>query len=55
MVKKFKKPNGYVVVYDSNVHSAEYLKNCESKFEEVKEVKEVKEKPKKASKKKEGK
>tara|TARA_Y100000401_G_C8277485_1_gene201613 strand:+ start:89 stop:244 length:156 start_codon:yes stop_codon:yes gene_type:complete len=48
MVKKFKKPNGYVVVYDSNVHSDEYLKNCESKFEEVKEVKE---KPKKASKK----
>ena len=46
MVLKFKKPNGYVVVYDSNVHSPEYLEELKSKFEEVK-----KEKPK-ASKKK---
>ena len=46
MVKKFKKPNGFVVVYDSNVHSAEYLSNLVSKFQEVK-----KEKPKKISKK----
>ena len=46
MVKKFKKPNGFVVVYDSNVHSPKYLSNLESKFEEVK-----KDKPKKVSKK----
>ena len=46
MVKKFKKPNGFVVVYDSDVHKPEYLSELEAKFEEVK-----KEKPKKPSKK----
>ena len=36
MVKKFKKPSGYVVVYDSKVHSKQYLADLKSKFEEVK-------------------
>ena len=44
MVKKFKKPSGYVVVYDSKVHSKSYLEMMESKFEEVKPEK-PKEKP----------
>tara|TARA_R100000700_G_C3175315_1_gene150116 strand:- start:1182 stop:1331 length:150 start_codon:yes stop_codon:yes gene_type:complete len=48
MVLKFKKPNGYVVVYDSNVHSPEYLSNLKSKFEEVKEVKQKNKKPSKS-------
>tara|TARA_Y100001938_G_scaffold149522_1_gene236639 strand:- start:424 stop:585 length:162 start_codon:yes stop_codon:yes gene_type:complete len=48
MVKKFKKPSGYVVVYDSKVHSAEYLKNLEKNFEEVKDApKKVEKKPSK--------
>jgi hypothetical protein len=38
-VKKFKKPNGTIVVTDSKVHSADYIKKCASKFEEVKEPK----------------
>ena len=42
MVKKFKKPSGYVGVYDSKVHSAEYLETLKANFDEVKEVKEVK-------------
>lgn len=41
MVKKFKKPSGYIVKYDSNVHSKEYLSTLEEKFEEVKDVKKV--------------
>ena len=36
MVKKFKKASGYVVVYDSKVHSKQYLADLRSKFEEVK-------------------
>lgn len=50
MVKKFKKPSGYVVVYDSKVHSAEYLETLKANFDEVKEVKEVKKTTKKAGK-----
>ena len=50
MVKKFKKPSGYVVVYDSKVHSAEYLETLKANFDEVKEVKEVKKTNKKAGK-----
>ena len=46
MVKKFKKPSGYIVKYDSDVHSKEYLNSLEEKFEEMKEKKEKKEKPK---------
>ena len=47
MVKKFKKPSGYILKYDSNVHSKEYLSTLEEKFEEVKEVKKVAKKSKK--------
>ena len=36
MVKKFKKPSGYIVTYDSKVHSKQYLADLKSKFEEVK-------------------
>ena len=46
MVRKFKKPSGYICIYDSNVNKPEYLEELKSKFQEVK-----KEKPK-ASKKK---
>ena len=49
-IKKFKKPNGTVIVTDSNVHSAGYIQSCADKFEAVSD------KPKKAkAKKKEGK
>ena len=50
MVKKFKKPSGYVVMYDSNVHSPKYLKSLENNFEEVKDI--PKKVEKKSSKKK---
>tara|TARA_R100000700_G_C3038056_1_gene63444 strand:- start:148 stop:300 length:153 start_codon:yes stop_codon:yes gene_type:complete len=36
MVKKFKKPTGIIVKYDSKVHSKEYLAMLKEKFEEVK-------------------
>tara|TARA_Y100001938_G_scaffold53979_1_gene75453 strand:+ start:1043 stop:1198 length:156 start_codon:yes stop_codon:yes gene_type:complete len=51
MVKEFKKPNGFIVKYDSNVHSKDYLTMLTKKFEEVKKekAKEVK-KTKKAGK-----
>lgn len=51
-VKKFKKPNGYIIVTDSKVHKQEYIQSCSDMFEEVSD------KPKKAkakSKKKESK
>lgn len=49
-VKKFKKPNGYIIVTDSKVHKPEYIQSCADRFEEVSD------KPKKAkAKKKEGK
>ena len=35
-ILKFKKPNGFVVLYDPAVHSEEYLANLEANFEEVK-------------------
>ena len=44
MIKHFKKPSGYIVTYDSKVHSKSYLEMMESKFEEVKPEK-PKEKP----------
>ena len=47
MVKKFKKPSGIIVKYDSSVHSKEYLSTLEEKFEEVKDVKKVVKKSKK--------
>ena len=46
MVRKFKKPSGYICIYDSNVHSPKYLEELKSKFDEVK-----KEKPKSSKKK----
>ena len=36
MLRKFKKPNGFIIKTDSNVHSEEYIKNCAKIFEEVK-------------------
>lgn len=47
MIKKFKKPSGVIVKYDSNVHSDKYLTLLEGKLEEVKEVKKVVKKSKK--------
>ena len=41
MVRKFKKPSGYIVKFDSNCHSNEYLKSLQGKFEEVKSAKKV--------------
>jgi|15BtaG_2_1085339.scaffolds.fasta_scaffold36379_3 hypothetical protein len=35
MIKKFKKPTGIIVKYDSKVHSKEYLAMLMEKFEEV--------------------
>ena len=38
MLRKFKKPNGFIVKTDSNVHSEEYIKNCAKMFDEIKET-----------------
>tara|TARA_Y100001968_G_C18960712_1_gene527569 strand:- start:59 stop:199 length:141 start_codon:yes stop_codon:yes gene_type:complete len=46
MVRKFKKPSGYICIYDPKVHSPKYLEELKSKFDEVK-----KEKPKSSKKK----
>tara|TARA_Y100001973_G_C5037626_1_gene251219 strand:+ start:375 stop:533 length:159 start_codon:yes stop_codon:yes gene_type:complete len=42
MIKKFKKESGYIVIYDSKVHSLNYLENLKSKFEEVKDKPKIK-------------
>ena len=49
-ILKFKKPNGYIVLFDDKVHKPEYLAKLKAKFEEVKD-----EPKKKAVKKKAGK
>ena len=51
-LRKFKKPNGFVVLFDKKVHSSKYLETLKSKFEEVTEAKkEVKKEVKKTKKK----
>ena len=38
MVRKFKKPSGFIFKTDSKVHSKEYIAQCVKSFEEVKDV-----------------
>ena len=37
-IRKFKKPNGYIVLFDPNNHKPEYLETLIEKVEEVKET-----------------